>query len=68
MNAPDPVGDGMFDLLDHFPPKPQALYLERFSKEEVVAIVLVVWDERDAARNQAANQGISRMYTRQQKY
>jgi hypothetical protein len=59
VSSPDHVGDGMFDLLDHFPPKPRALYLEKFSKEEVVAIVLAVWKERDAARNQAANQGIS---------
>jgi hypothetical protein len=68
MSAPDPVGDGMFDLLDHLPPKPRALYVEKFSKEELLAIVLAVWKERDAARNQATNQGISRMCTRRQKY
>jgi hypothetical protein len=68
MSAPDPVSDGTLDLLDHLPPKLRALYVEKLSKEEVVAIVLPVWKERDAARNQAANQGISRMYTRRQKY
>jgi hypothetical protein len=57
-SAPDPVGDGTLELLDHLPPKPRALYVEKLSKEEVIAIVIAAWKERDAARTQSVNQGM----------
>jgi hypothetical protein len=68
MSAPDPVADGTLKLLDHLPPKPRALYVEKLSKDEVVAIVLVVWKERDAAKTQSANQGMPSVYVRRRVY
>jgi len=49
MSATDPANDGTFEVLDHLPKPVRQRYVEKLGKEELAAIVLAIWSERDEA-------------------
>jgi len=49
MSAQDPANDGTFEILDDLSEHVRQRYVEKLSKEELAAIVVAVWRERDEA-------------------
>jgi len=50
MSSHDPASDGTFAVLDAAPEPTRKLFIEHRSKEELVAIVLAVWRQKDEAK------------------
>jgi hypothetical protein len=57
MTAPDPVHDpahdGTFDILDNLPEHIRPKYVYKLTMDQMAAVILSVWRERDAAKKAA---------------
>jgi hypothetical protein len=57
MSTPDSVGNDTLELLDHVPPKLRQRYIEKLSKEVMVAVIVAVCQEREEARTETTDEG-----------
>jgi len=49
----DPAQDGTFDILDYLPEHIRPKYVYKLTMDQMAAVILAVWRERDAAKESA---------------